>query len=373
MPEPPSYTNAPLVARRSPSSLCSSVAFAASVLGSALPARAEEPIALRYEAADACPSRADFEAEVAQRTPRAHFVDVERTGAARSFRVTLRVSGSGAVGRLETHAGADRADAERTLTGKRCADVASGLALVAALSIDPQASTSPNAASAGASAPAQELALAAPEGSAPSPGGASSPEAAPSLRPAPSSGPDAPPSAVRSSAIRLAASGAGLAAFGLAPEPLAGARIAASIERDARGTWAPPSLAVGGAFLSSAPFSGGSAFAELAYFTGEAEACPVGFRPTAALTLRPCGAAAAGAVTGRGLAVAHPESDSRLWVDARALGRITLSWSAFDLELRGGALVPITQPTFVFRAPHVLVHETPWVAAFVGIGAGAHF
>ncbi len=74
-----------------------------------------------------------------------------------------------------------------------------------------------------------------------------------------------------------------------------------------------------------------------------------------------------------GIDVADPGAATPFWLDAAALLRARWSSARFFAEIDGGAFVPITQPTFVFRAPRVVVHEVPWAGAVVSIGAGAHF
>src|SRR3954452_323773 len=120
-----------------------SILSAAFLLAGIRAARAEaeeELIHLEYTAIDACPGRSAFVEEVQARTARARFVD--SSSGVRIFVVAVEPEGEGAKGRLTSRRG-DVVGAPRQVTGKTCADVVSALALIAALAIDPQASTSP--------------------------------------------------------------------------------------------------------------------------------------------------------------------------------------------------------------------------------------
>ncbi len=97
----------------------------------------EESVHLDYDVSIGCPDRAAFIAEITARTTRARFVDEGAN--VRTFKATIRVQGERIVGSLMSNTG--EAGAERRISGRTCAEVASALGLITALAIDPSAST----------------------------------------------------------------------------------------------------------------------------------------------------------------------------------------------------------------------------------------
>lgn len=323
-------------------------------------------VGLRYDADPSCPGRSTFEAAVTSHTARARFADAGASRA-RAFHVRVERRGAGrVVGHIEG-TDAHRSRTDRAIAGTSCEEVVSALALVTALAIDPGASTAPAAQS--DLAPGEESPAITP------PGPAAAPSSTGAARPAPiADGADRPAALATSSPSRrptrraVRASAASMAAFGLSPLPALGVELRARLEADHGG----PSVAIGAAFLSSSLLEG-DPDASFRYFTGDLEVCPAGLRLSPAIAARACAQLAGGIVQARGLDTPNPEEHSGAWVDARALSRLSVSRGRFDLELHGGALAPITRPTFVFQAPRTLVHHTPAMAAFVGIGGGVRF
>ena len=320
-------------------------------------------VELRYDAHPSCPGRSTFEAAVTSRTARARFADVGASRA-RAFHVRVERRGAGrVVGRIEG-TDAHRSRTDRAIAGTSCEEVVSALALVTALAIDPGASTAPVARS--DLAPGEEPAAISPHAPAAAPSSTGAARSEPIADGADRTPARAPSSSSRRPMVR--ASAASMAAFGLSPLPALGVELRARLEADHGG----PSVAIGAAFLSSSLLEG-DPDASFRYFTGDLEVCPAGLRLSPAIAARACAQLAGGIVQARGLDTPNPEEHSGAWVDARALSRFSVSRGRFDLELHGGALAPITRPTFVFQAPRTLVHHTPAMAAFVGIGGGVRF
>ena len=97
-----------------------------------------DPIRLEYSAPEGCPGREVFWSEVRARTPRA--VPAHEGEPARGFRVVLAWTEAGAQGTL-TLTERNGATSSRVVDGDTCPAVASALALVTVLAIDPSAST----------------------------------------------------------------------------------------------------------------------------------------------------------------------------------------------------------------------------------------
>ncbi|HVY26607.1 MAG TPA: hypothetical protein VHB79_08630 [Polyangiaceae bacterium] len=104
--------------------------------GTAKPTSDSEAVSLMYEDSPPpdCPSQAEFEAEVAKLTSKAHFTKQRR---ARRVRIELSASGRDVMGRLISGDGKNQAS--REVRGKTCREVASALAIAVALTIDPEA------------------------------------------------------------------------------------------------------------------------------------------------------------------------------------------------------------------------------------------
>lgn len=93
-------------------------------------------IALDYTAEPACPTRAEFIAQVSARTRLADFTD--DAVAERRFFLSVRTKGGQVVGRL-SGPNSDPSTTAREVASDNCADVVSALALITALAIDPHA------------------------------------------------------------------------------------------------------------------------------------------------------------------------------------------------------------------------------------------
>ena len=107
-------------------------------------ARAVEPIRLEYVVGVGCPGRSSFIERVRARTGLARFVNDETEAV--PFVVEVHTEGSSVIGSVATGS-----SAPRRVTGYSCTDGVSALALITALTIDPQAvvTTDPEPAPAG--------------------------------------------------------------------------------------------------------------------------------------------------------------------------------------------------------------------------------
>src|SRR5207244_5032698 len=99
-----------------------------------------ERFSLDYEADAGCPGRETFVHEVAARSSRVELVPPN--SASHRFHVVLQSSSGRSSGRLEIEEG-DGPATSRSVDGATCREVVSGLALIAALTLDPQASLAP--------------------------------------------------------------------------------------------------------------------------------------------------------------------------------------------------------------------------------------
>lgn len=304
-----------------------------------------ENVALEYHAPDACPSEDAFTRQVRARTARVRFV---KTGADRRFLVSIEARASTFAGRLEIidHAGQR---SRRRFKGRNCGEVASALALVTALAVDPKAST----------APASELVL----------------PAASSVT-AHRSRPTAPREArVRPRRARWRwSSGVDVTATaGPASRPLVAPAPFVGTERQIAGPWK-----LGFRLQAVAAETGWlgpeAPRARYRWFAARFELCPLAWDLSKSIGLTPCATSDAGVVVARGTDVALPRSATRGWWSAGLSAR--LSWrptSGVFVEIGGDALAAITRDDFVFEKPHITVHRVPPMSFGAEIGAGVNF
>lgn len=284
--------------------------------------RAEEVVELRYTAPPGCPTRDAAVELIRERMPAVRFA----AGARRVFEVRVTAGAQGYTGALVVDAVADK-----QLAAPRCDDLVTALALVIALAIDPAA--------AGAGAPT---------------GAAASSVTATQV---------APPRPPR--AWTLDGALGGLLGAGLTPDPLLAGSLAA------RATW--PALAVEVAVVAGYDTTQeGDASASFTRLTARPAACRLWIRRR--LELGGCGHAELGIVRAAGDGIINGRSLIRLWVAAGAHGEIR--WPATGsrgfAQLQIGLAVPLTRDRYRFM-PGVVLHETPLITGWLGLGVGLRF
>ena len=298
-----------------------------------------EPLVLEYHAAEACPSEDFFAEQLLARTTRIRLVP--RGVPARRAVVTIDLEGVLPLGRLVIQE-INGAEAVREVTGDACREVVSALALIAALSVDPNAVTTPVVA--------------------PASGPVVAPAAAPVsvvVVPKPSA-PSAP------FPLRFGVAGGLSAAAGIAPSVMLGGRF--SLEMAYRGVRFVPSLRLG---LER------SRAARLALAGGGAVdfTCTVGTMSVAAveLTVGPLSVAPtvdveAGALRADASQVAGATSASRAFAALGLGARVGLVLLR-PIALEGSAVAefPLVRDRFFFE-PDVTVARAAPVGVHAGLG-----
>lgn len=338
----------------------------ATASGAASAAARPEPIRVAYAAPAECPDQHAFVAQVLARTPLAR--PAREGEPARMFTVTIHRRGQRVIGDLTVQEATGESSA-RTVAAKNCDDVVGALALVAALTIDPAASTAPlPPAPAPAPAPATTTAQPAePPAQPPRP-----PDIEPPAPPV-----SAPPRQPQPTAIAPWSASAGLmggVTGGVSPGLMPTARLFASLASLASGAWAPAatlSVAGGASRVSAGPTEVG-----FTWVAGRLDACPVAWRPASRLALRPCAMLEGGVLRAspddsRGLASHQARSVG--WLSAGALASAELRLGALVLRVEGGAYAPIPRYTFVFNGDETPIHRVPLVSGFAALGAGVAF
>jgi len=337
-----------------------------------------EPIAVRVDAAPGCPGERDFFDQIHARTRR-----VRRAAAgerARTIRVSIE-SGARSVGRLELDDGSG-ATASRVVSAASCAQVVEALAFVAALWIDP-AARRPEAQAGDA---ARDDAEAAPvnagdaadvDGSAPAASEAAIVAAAEDAGTPAAPRAERPVSATPSPRPFRFGAGAGFDAEGLAaPGPLFGLRVFVDVaaERDAL---IAPAARLSFARHASDDLTVPGASARFTWWVARLDGCPIAFRVSDVVALRPCATLEAGALHAEGIDALAPQSRTRPWLAPGALARV--EWSAAAWLVLGGeagVIAPLLRENFVFlpdSRPGGAVYTPPVVAAHAAIAAEVPF
>ncbi len=332
-------------------------------------AQASEAFGVDYVALETCPTATSFVAKITARTRHVHLAS--RTERGRMLVVRVTPQSHHFVGRL-TIRDPDGSEAERSLSAASCDEVVSGLALIAAVVLDPTAlSESP-----------------APQDSSPVvDAGTSQDEPAPAARPIalepPSPERPSPVPSAKNPALPAARRGGetsrrwqvalGLhaaVAQGVSPYPLASVPLFVEIARTPESSPLAPTAR----FRFERPGGNSSASpAGSAHFTwteASLDLCPIAWwgRPT--LRAQACVRAEGGSVQAQALNTTPARNDVRPWFMVGALG--SGRWvveGPFFLEIEAALLVPILRDRFFLR-PDTTVFRAAPIAYSASAGAG---
>ncbi|HLV66349.1 MAG TPA: hypothetical protein VKY73_11085, partial [Polyangiaceae bacterium] len=295
---------------------------------------------------------------------------------ARSFLVELRRRGPRVVGRL-TIRETNGATMARRITGARCSDVASVLALATALAIDPRAEL----------APRTELSPRSPS----DPPGKTERESRSELPLSPdvddtddddaddedTDDEDADDEDTDDAASRLSVDGTwtprlalgARAAFGPTPQPSAGAAALIALRRRGALPFDELALELAHSYSISEPIL--SARAAFHFFLARPMLCAGGL-DFHDLRIAPCLAFESGVVSAVGSEIPNPSRRTRFWAAGQGLLKLEIALSAtWFLALEGGASLPFTRYRFVFRNPSTAIHDVPTVTGVSALRIGA--
>jgi hypothetical protein len=327
------------------------------------------PVHVVYSAAGGCPSEASFVNQLRTRTARVR--PVADDGRALVLLVRAGRAGARFVGSLALR-GSDGTETHREIEAATCDEVVSGLALIAAVAVDPAilAPTNPPAAIAGSDAAMSEASA--------NPGAEDSAAASETAADA---GPanEAARSEVRSeiastpSAAWHFGAGAGVGVFDApAPTLLLVVPLFAVVDAPAD-DWFSPSARLrverGAWSLGSTPSQPTVA---IALTSGSLDLCPVAVR-VAPLRFEPCVRVQGGALDVSGLNVTPSRTSTRLWLAAGAVARARwLTWGRLSLEGEMAAVAPLIRDRF-YTEPATTVYRPPVLGWAASAGAGVFF
>ncbi len=307
----------------------------------ALVAEELEPIGLSYRAADGCPEVGTFRRGVEQRSSRVRFVPVG-TGQ-RELEISLRTAGDAIVGelRLTERDGSVR---QRSVSFTTCAEAVEGLALITAVSLDPQASLAAHA-----PAPA-----AAPKEPAPEVAAKTLTRSTPILT-------------SRGSSFEAGLGAELSAAFNALPATAAGGALSVDVASASDG-WFAPLLRGTVSHLELRGVPQGDAEASFSLTAATLSACPLRLGGRS-LSLRPCAFATGGALHAWGSgSTPDPQARTRpYWSWGGSLLLLVRASQALDIVSNLGLGSTLVRDQFRFEgAPF---WTTPTVYLFSGVGA----
>jgi hypothetical protein len=353
-----------------------------SMAGFPTSARAQiEPIRVTYRASAECPSESQFLQEIEGRTQLARWANGAEH--ARAFVATVTPDKGTFRGQLLITS-LDGTTSSREVTGDTCSEVASALALITALAIDPSAAIEPRASPAGdgpaidgtiedghpPGAPWENARPLRPIASAQlqsaSPGAVTSDSPA---SPSPSTG----SSSTQDTHWAMGVEGESLA--GLVPAWGMGGGAFVDVAGRARGNVVPAVRGSLFAMGNRAQFAG-PVGADLSWFVARVQACPVRFVLEAQVALSLCAGLDGGILRSGGTGLQRITTEVRPWFAAVALGRVTWPQAGpFFVEGEGGLVAPFTRYSFYFSDAGLpnTVHQIAVLGASLGIDAGYRF
>jgi hypothetical protein len=343
-----------------------------------------EPLRFAYSAPPVCPDAEAFVKDVHARTTR--FEIVESGDGLRSFAVRIVARGDRFLGEMRV---LDRGGelTVRTMIAAHCDEVASALAFVTSISIDPKASATqppsprppPSSSEPDPTTPATATASASASPVSPAADAMAFPPPAPAG--APSDRPGEPAEAApvgqtqhrwRRNGWHLTAGAAASVQALSAPGAVVGDSLFLGIARDTEQPFAPEAR-ISVWHASTANLDAAPGHADLTWTLARAEACPMRWPARGAFDVRPCVEADVGALSAVAVGVPHAQSRTRPWAALGALARV--EWVPFEPLVLGAELslsAPLVREVF-YVAPVPVVYQAPEVVAEGGLALGVRF
>jgi hypothetical protein len=322
--------------------------------------RASAKVRLEVRAPADCTSRTDLAARIAARSANIEVVDEAPISA--HVDVAAPRGGSVTADLVLTSPGVE--EPVRQVVARSCAEVADAVALIIAVTLDPNLRRRVTPGPAAVPERAAPPVVRAPKAPAESPVEARPEVPAASNPPPPAF---APPPASPSVPLRreLAISAAGQAMFGPAPSAMPGIAVYVMAGLDRDGAWAP-AIVIGATHVWRADLAESGGAASFTLDAGSVDVCPLRLR-WGRLTARPCASALLGRLTASGSNVAQPASAARPFGVAGAT--IGAGFGApVEVTARLGIGVTLLRDAYEF-ATNVFYRAAPiTISASIGVG-----
>jgi len=311
---------------------------------------------VRFSAPDDCPSYYSFIEQVLARTSRAR-----ASTRAPDYRFTLTITGAknGLQGELAI-LGARGVENTRHVPGEDCVSVVEAAALIAALVLDPHASTGPLRASVGAmpAVPAEQPRRE-----------AASPSSTQAIPPEADTEPErgATSSQEQEQRFHVGVAGAATLNGAIAPGVTPGAALGVRLRENTASVIAPL-FGLDAEFASTSSMRSELGAASFTWWAARLSGCPVRWR-SASFGIRPCALFDAGFVHASGEDTFRGRTHTVPWFAAGALGRF--EWRATRIAgfvLETGAVFPLFRDRYVFL-PDDVVYEVPAIGLTASLGA----
>ncbi len=357
-------------------------------------ANAEIGARIEYAAPSGCPDRADFERRVRERLL-SESIDPKSL---EQLVVRVLVEPHKQRARVELEGG-DGARVERAVQGRTCEELVSGVALITALAFgaheqakaeaaaevkpeqpgpgEPEQPTPPESAATPAKAEAETrskklIPLKPPPKSRPRvvPKSELPPKGDPADVPE-DRGVEATAGERSRRALSAEAGAGGWISSWLAPTRMLGVDAFARLGPKSASWSVRASAAVGSAMAEV-----GDRRADLRFYGGRLEGCPLGARLLARLSAEACGAAELGALAGAGQAgsaLREASEQTVFWGAAVLLARARSGLGPLVIEAQAELGIPISRNEFVFQNPREEVFQAPDVGAAGRLGIGVPF
>ena len=334
-------------------------------------------VQLRVQAAPDCTSRRDLAARIAERSPRIEVVDEAPVSAA----VTVTSPHPGKVIADLVLGAGGAAQPARCVVARTCPEVADGVALIIAVTLDPSSRRGPpaivaerrreepGASESGASAGAADEQKPATEPApAPKPPDRTAPPTPPPERTAAPSPPQPTVAARVPSARQFGAYLAGQTVLGPAPAIMPGLALYVLAALERQGPWSP-ALVLGATRVWRADLSETGGTASFTLDAASLDACPLRFRWTA-LTARPCASALFGRLTSRGSDATPTASATRPFAVAGAVISVGFG-SRVDVSARLALGLTLIRDSYEFGTD--VFHRADPITVSASVGVGAHW
>ena len=321
-------------------------------------------IAFRVEYSDGstCSNAASFAEQLLRRTERLRPADGNERSLA--FRISIAPNGATLIGRLSVRE-LDGSETTREVPGATCEEVTTAMALIAAVLVDPNASTESGA------EPITEPSTPPPL----LPETAAAPPLAPSPKPDPA--PPRPAAKPKSEPSRLTFGGGAMfaleGAIGPEPTPALSLELEAALERN---ELTSPLLVIAFEYAFPTRAETPNGVARLQWMAGRLTGCPLRFPASGRFALRPCVLVEYGNLEASGEETERRASTSMPWsaLGGTLRGEYTV-FGAFLVVLEGGFVAPLQRDTFYFDppSPENVAFKVPSVGATARLGIAARF